>query len=370
MKIWHIWDFPDNVYVALKEDFREEFFNKIFEKVGGKRPYARFLGLNQMAVKSYYRGYTHKRGIEHPQTIPVWVFKKSVNLMGEELKEKLENNILLLKAKNKGIPLFNPKLSFKESLAFYRIVAHMIGDGSAPERKVPYYANTCKELREQFKSDLGIFGDMEAYERIPSTTSIICFPKVITDILSHILDVKFTEPDRIPKQIFSASEECKGAFLQALFDDEGTVSTALGFGMSNSSIVNEIKELVESLGIKTSNISLIKNRNWKDHFTFTIKRDSLTEFKEKIGFIHPKKIINLGFSINTKNRTQRTRDINEIESLVITNLNNGSRSTLEIANNLQLTLGHTLKILKNMEGENKIICSGFKNKRIWSLPRA
>ena len=369
MKTWHIWNFPDNIYISLTDEIREEFFNEMFKKVGGKRPYARFLGLNQMAVKSYHRGSTCKNGLKHPQAIPIWVFKKSLSLMNEDLKEKLEDNIVLLKAKNKGIPIINPKLPFKESPAFYRIVAHMIGDGSASGRKVPYYANTCKELREQFKKDLEIFGEMKIYERKPNTTPIVCFPKVITDILSYVLDVKFTYPDRIPKQIFNASKECKVAFLQALFDDEGTISTNLAISMANKNLIEEIKRLTESLGVETNAISIKKYETQKDNFTFSIKRDNLLKFKEKIGFSHPDKIKNLDPAINTKNRKERTRDIGMLYKLVLENLKKRRMATLEIANNLQLTLGHTLKILKNMEEDNKVLRSGFKNKIIWSLAK-
>lgn len=370
MKSWGIWDFPNNIYVSIKGNFREEFFNNIFEKIGGKRTYARFLGINQMAVKSYYRGCTYKNGIKHPQAIPIRVLKKSVGLIDTKLKERLEQNILLFKARNRGNLLVNPKLPIMESPALYRIVAHMICDGSAPGNKVPYYSNTCKELKEQFKEDLKIFGELKVYERKLGATPVVYFPKVITDILSHILDIRFTHPDHLPKQLFSSSLECKGAFLRALFDDEGTVSTALGLGMANQNIINEIKNLIESLGVKAGNSYLVKNRNWKDYFTFTIKRNYLEKFKERIGFTHPKKAMNLIFSINTKNRKQRTRDIGEIKRLVISNLNNGAKSTFEIANNLQLTLGHTLIVLKNMEEERKIIRSGFRNRYIWSLPMA
>jgi len=46
MKSWHIWDFPDNLYVLLNKSVHEYFFSQMFNKFGGKRPYARFLGLS------------------------------------------------------------------------------------------------------------------------------------------------------------------------------------------------------------------------------------------------------------------------------------------------------------------------------------
>ncbi len=369
MKSWHIWDFPDNIYFRFSDNFREEFFNGIFEKFGGKRPYARFLNLDPMSIKSYYRGYTYKNGVKHLQSIPIKVLKKSLSLVDQNLRGNLEDNILLLKAKNRGIPIMNPKLPFKESPAFYRVVAHILGDGSASERKVPYYANTCDELREQFKKDLSIFGEVRAYERKPLTTPLIYFPKVITDILSYILSINFTNPFKIPPQIFQSSEDCKTSFLQALFDDEGTVSTGLVISMSNQRIIEEIKELVESIGVRTNNINSKQNKPWKDNFSLAIKREAIKEFKEKIGFCHPEKIRNLDFSINTLGRKQRTRDKEHLKQIIIKNLKSKQMRTIEIANNIQLTLGHTLNYLKALEKENKVVRIGFRNKILWSLPK-
>jgi len=368
MKTWHIFDFPDTIYISLNNNFRKEFFDDIFSELGGIRPSARFFGLSQMTIKQYYREYSYKNKIKHPQAIPISFIKKSLPIINDNLKEKLEQNVYALKAKNRGIPVFNPKLPFIESPAFYRVVAHMIGDGSAPGNKVPYYANTCKELIAQFKKDLEIFGEVKSYEG-KLTVPIISFPKVITDILSYLLDVKFSNPDRIPKQIFNASDECKSSFLQALFDDEGYISTTLAISMANKNLVEEIKGLVESLSLETNLISIKKHEHLRDNFTFAIKSSNFIKFREKIGFSHPNKIKNLNFAINTRNRKQRTRDFDELEKLILKNLSNQSISTLEIANNLQLTLGHTLKILKLMEEQNKIIRSGFKNKIIWDLPK-
>ena len=267
----------------------------------------------------------------------------------------------------KQTPILNPELSIKESPAFYRIVAHMIGDGSASGNHVPYYANTCKQLREQFKTDLNIFGEVKIYERKPNTTPIVYFPKVITDILSHILKIRFSYPDHIPKQIFNASDECKSAFLRALFDDEGTISTNLAISMSNFNLIKELRILVGSLGIGTNNILIKKNKSYKDNFYLSIKRNYFKEFKEKIGFDHPEKMRNLEFAIVTRNREQRTRNSKQIEKQVIEYLKDNSMKTLDLANKLQFSLNYTLNFLKIMEKERKIKRSGFKNKIIWSL---
>ena len=367
MKIWHILDFPDTTYIYLKDNFREEFFKGMFERVGGKRPYARFLGLGQTIVKHYHKGYFYKNGTKYLQSIPVSLFKKSFSLMDDELREKLKNNICLLKAHGKSIPVLNPKLPINESPAFYRIVAHMIGDGSASGNKVPYYANTCKQLREQFKQDLNIFGHVKVYETKTTTTPIVCFPKVITDILSYILNVKFSYPNRVPKSIFHASDECKSSFLRALFDDEGTISTNLAISMNHPNLVNEIRSLVDSFGIETSKVMIKKNKLNKDNYYFSIRSKSFKMFRDKIGFSHPKKKNNLDAAISRKYRKQRTRPVEIIDKYVINILRKKQTRTIELANELQFTLAHMLFHLKRLEKRNLIKRSGYKNKILWSL---
>ncbi len=367
MRTWNIFDFPDTIYISLRDKFKARFFEEMFRKLGGKRPYARFLNVNQMAVKKYLIGHTYKRGVRHPQAIPLSLFKKSNSLIGKELKKEIEDNITLIKAKGKGASIINPELPFMESPAFYRIVAHIIGDGSAPGNKVPYYANACKDLREQFKKDLDIFGEVRTYERKPNTTPVVYFPKVITDILSHILKIEFTNPEHIPSQIFKASDKCKSSFLRALFDDEGTISTSLAFNMSNQNIVNEITKLIEMLGIKVNSIIRKKNREWKDNYSFSIKRKYLKNFNSKIGFSHPKKMKNLNYALKTQNRKKRTRDFEDINQEILKSLSDNKKTTLDIANKVQLTLGHTLKYLKNLEAKGIIFRRGFKNKIYWYL---
>jgi len=362
MKTWHVWDFPETIYFSFNENFRKEFFDSLFKKFGGIRPAGRFFGISQMAIKQYAWGYSVKNKMKHPQSIPISFLKKSMSLLNGDINEKIEDNIILIKAKNRGTPVYNPKLPFQESPAFYRVVAHMIGDGSAPGRKVPYYANTCRELINQFRDDLNIFGEVRTYDG-KLTVPIISFPKVITDILSYILDVKFSYPDRIPKQIFNASEECKSAFLRALFDDEGCSSKGIVIGMKGDNLISELKKLLETIGIKINNLF---NSNG-GMVSLSINSKSIELFKDKVGFSHPSKIKNLNFAISRKYRKMRTRSIDELNGQILSVLKNKPCATIEIANIIQLTLGHTLRYLKLLEKENKVTRDGFKNRFLWSI---
>lgn len=370
MKKWHIWDFPGTVYVYLEPKTRELFFEAMFKKLGGKRPYARFLGVTQRCVKYYSKGYTTKNGIKHKQSLPISVFKKSSKLIDNKLKRKIESNILILKAKNKGTPIIYPVLPIKESPELYRIIAHVLADGSATKRKTPYYSNTCKELIGQFKRDIKIFGNAKIYETKLNEIPIVVFPKVITDTLSHIFNVQFSHPYKIPAHIFRSTKECKKAFLQTLFDDEGCISTNLHIGMANQNIVEEIRRLTENLGVKTNVIGIRKERHKKDYFVFTIKMKYLKDFEERIGFAHPEKSKNLRFAIKTQNREKRTRGPEKIKLEIIKSLERKPKKTLDIANAIKLTLGHTIRHLKEAEKEGIVKRRNIlKNKTIWHLTK-
>lgn len=369
MKVWHILDFPENVYIYLREGFREEFFSNMFSKCGGKRPYARYIGVSQKTVKGYYEGNTCKNGIKHKQSVPFAVFKKSLALMSESLKDRLEENIVAIKLKNKGLSINNVKLPFKESSAFYRVVAHILCDGSMSDKGGVYYANNRKELRDEFKKDLVTFGDMKIYEIKLQTTPIVYFPKVLGRTLAHLLKIRFTYPDHLPKDIFNASYQCKAAFLRAVFDDEGTISTNLAVGMANRNVVKEIKELLESLDIKTTSISIKKSDKYGDNYQFNVRTKYFSRFNEVIGFASLDKAKKLESAINTRVRSIRTRSKELIEGQIIKILEDKTSGTLEIANGVELTLGYLNRFLKSMELDGKIVRSGFKNNLRWSLPK-
>jgi len=76
----------------------------MFKEFDGKRPYARFLNINQKTIKQYDMGYTYKSGIKYPQAIPISLLKKSESFIDGELKRKVENNIFLLKGRGEANP--------------------------------------------------------------------------------------------------------------------------------------------------------------------------------------------------------------------------------------------------------------------------
>ena len=307
-------------------------------------------------------GYSEKNGKKYIQYIPIRVFKKSHQYISKELKNRLENNIIAIRCRA-GKPLTNPKLPIKESPELYRIAGHMLGDGSAAKNKTPYYSNKCKELREKFKIDIKIFGSVETYDR-KLTVPIVCFQKTIIDILSYILTTSFIKRNHIPKRLFSAKNNLKCAFLQALFDDEGSTVNNLGIGMKSLSIIKEIKKLVESLNLKTGKISTGDICHY-----FRISQKDISRFKDKIGFHHPLKFkrLNTKIRIQERNKKQRTRPLEWTRNKIISLLEDKPRTTIELSNILLLSITGVCFHLNFMKEVRRIKDKYYKNKRKWYL---
>lgn len=366
-KEWHIWDFPDNLYVLIRDEVRDEFFRKMYQKFSSQLNYAKFLGKDRNCIQGYHYARGWDNNIKHVKFMPLKILHKSLQFIEYPLKCKIENSILEIIAHG-GKSIKNPILPIKECPALYRIVAHLIGDGN--DSHTPYYANTCKELREQFKKDLQIFGNIEIYESTPNTTPCVNFPKVITRILGFTLDIPFTHPERLPQQIFETDKECKKAFLQAIYDDEGCISTSLSIGMNNKLLLNQIKQLIEEFDIKTNKVTMapyFTKKGKKNMYRFQISPKTYVGFKNEINFMHPKKVINLNFAIATRERGLRTRPQEYIEEKIIEIISIQPSAALKLAHNLQFTISGIMPHLKKLYNEKIIVPKYQKNEIIWDL---
>ena len=361
MKSFHIWDFPDDIYILLKNETKEKLFSYLYKKYGCRKNLARHFRISQYTIREYHRGYSDKDGKKWVQYIPIKFLKNVRFYLTKDLGGEIENSILAYRPRA-GTPIEEPILPIRESPALYRITGHILGDGSATKRKVPYYSNTCKDLREEFTKDLQIFGKVKTSDR-KLTVPIVNFPRAITKVLAHCLEISLHTKESLPKNIFHASKECKAALLRALFDDEGTCSVNLAIKMNGKQLIGDIRTLTESLGITCGKITSVPNQSGVMGYSFSILNKDFEKFANLIDFSHPKKAENLKAAIRRKYRIQRCRTNEEIDKLTLQYLNDKVKvRTIDLANCLDLTLGHTLVHLKRMQKEGKIKNSIEENK--------
>jgi len=374
IKEWHIWDFPGNIYVLIKKEVREEFFREMYKKFGSQKNYAKYLEKTADMVRKYHYAKDITFGKEYKVYIPASVIKKSRPFLNKELEKLIEDNIITIRTPPNS-EIKNPKLPIKECKEVYRILGHLIGDGSGPEAHQPYYCNSCKKLREQFKEDLKIFGDVNTKEINLNPTFGIAFPSVLCKILSHIFDVKFTRPYKLPSRIWNTKKEYRVEILKALFDDEGTISPHLAISMKNKNLMSEIKFLLNSLEIKISK-NLIKKytKEGSLNWGLNISTKFYKKFDSIIGFYHPNKDKNLKIAIdiidNSKmNMSKLNRPFAAINlrKEMIKFLSRSYYSTFELS---KLILANYFRVHRNMialEKQNIVERFGFKNKIKWKL---
>jgi len=363
---FHLWDLPGSLFILFNKETNDLFFKRIYKTFGTQQEFAKFLGVWRQDVNKYHKQIDKDKGKYYPVYFSLKLFKKCCPFLDKGFLLYLEQNTAEIRVRT-GLSVYNPKLPIQESEEIYRVIAHVIADGSASKGKTPYYANTCKELREQFKKDLGIFGEMKIYERKPQAVEILYFPKVITDILAYLFDVQFTYPNRIPKLVFTADDKLKKVFLQALFDDEGSMTAQLVLTIHNVNIMEEIKSLISSLGIKTSKVMVHHYEYKRNKVYFQIPKSEYKRFQQEIGFSHPEKARKLKLAIRTQNRRQRTRNPDYIEQEILKLLDIKPSPTIELANELMFTINGIMPHLDRMLEEGLIVKKGYRNKVIWDI---
>jgi len=187
------------------------------------------------------------------------------------------------------------------------------------------------------------------------------FPTVISNIIQHILKVKFTKPDKIPDSIFGAPDECKVAFVRAFFDDEGSVTCGrIYFTQKSKNILEQLKLLLKSLNIETSKIYHKKKTNAHQ---FIILASSYEKFYSLIKPHHNKKFKLLKELIEKR----RSKPV-PIKHRVLNLLQKEYPLTADvIASKLNLNLKSVIEALCSLHEEGKIARQFISSRkpRLW-----
>lgn len=291
MQEWHIWDFPDSIYVKLDDGYRLKLFKRLHEFYGSHRKMAKALGRDLSIVTTLRRGVDYG-GYE--AYIPMSILKKIIATFPEQ-KHEIEKAVIAYRCRA-GWPVHRPILPIRESPQLYNILVHMLCDGSAGKGKTPYYANTCKELREELKMNLKIFGDVETKEYIMHhDVWAVMFPKAVTDVLKHIFKVRMVYSNRLPEVLLESSNDCKRAAVRAFFDDEGCVSGKMVcLTFSSKYALQQIKEILEQLDVMTGVIYNVAGNCYGIQILVAGKE----MFLQRVGFTHPNKLSRLSAIVN------------------------------------------------------------------------
>ena len=374
---FHLNDFPkDKIYISLDENFRNRFFKKLYNKIGGSTILSGFIkGVKDEEVRRW------KVGI---RDIPLWALFILNNFLKKDkfTIEELEKNIFAYKTKSSRKMVHNPKLPLVEDERLVRTVTHIICDGyDGGKNHPPAYFNTESTLVDNFSKDLELFGQINITRRIriPKEGNkplySVEFPKVISHVLRHIYKIKFgSKSSRLPKNFFFLSIKLANQIVKSFADDESHVGESfIIFVSSNRKLLNDLKKLIKlKLYFLYPFLTGIKYLSSAKAYNFSLKRGGLTFFYKKVNFDHPEKRKILNFLINRKSTPGNKFKEGEAKNLIFEILSKGPSSSIELSQKLGIKPKNIRYHLYNLKEEGKIIDKKEKiyRSKIWSVKNA
>ncbi len=379
----HIWDLPTNkVYVRFNEKFREKFFSLARSKFGNFNVVGKFLNIKR--ADTTLAGDWRKGKCCCPLDLMIKLATK-IRLPLSEIEKNIEEirykTRINKRGGNSGKPIINPKLPIIVGEDFAEILGHICGDGSIDTSHTKKgmslrYINSEPTLIEAFKQLVKkVFGEIEPNTQIREKGSYtrpnyyLQYPSILSAFVLAVFNYKPDEKMDIPYFIFKMPRKAKGKFLRAIFDDEANVriNKEIAIGLKPIKPLAHTKMLVESLGIKTSNLNsypLKSGRMWR--FTIGSMR-SLKLFNKLIGFKHPTKAKRLNLAINHKRKFERYDNHEPKEKIKNLLLEKKMLKTYEISKFLNRTIDTIREHLDNMQKKGLLIASEGKGTKVWSL---
>lgn len=379
LRKFHLPDLPKKrLYLILNKSFRDKFFKKLYQLIGGSTILGRKLSVIDETIRRW------KVGL---RAIPNWALLDLNDLLSSKKFsiQEIEKNIIAYRGESSKKLITKLNLPIVEDERLIRIVTHLICDGyDGGEKHLPTYNNTEKILIKNFIDDLPVFGNVPVRLRkdIQSKGRKLLyrveFPRIFTHILRELYKIKFDGNNaRLPKYFFNLHTDLVFQVIRASFDDEGYVAESkVGIGLSNFNLLNDFKKLIE-LNLKEfkdciSNIICkysLASYSRRPQYRFEINRKALNFYNKHIGFKHPRKkrLLNLIISRRTKPGNKYPEGIAKRKIFEL--LSKNPSSPTDLALKLGIKPKNIRYHLENLKKEDKIIIShkGWRNAFIWRI---
>lgn len=290
----HLDDFPDYIFVYLEKNYRKELLTAAYDLFGSLNRLANVIGVSAGRLSCWFRGEQkdYVRDKVGLQFIPLSKLKLISKYLVEDYRkefsmEELEKHVLMYRMQA-GNPIKNPKFLIKESPELIRLLFHLLGDGySGNKSENAGYKNTCKELLEEFKNDLKIFGDVPVYEQENS----VKFPRVLAEMIENFYHINSRTFDSIiSDKILQIPKKNLCFGIKAFADDEATVySHSIRFTSANLNLLKGIKRILNFLKIKSNDIKSQFNPRARYKKMHYLDLRDIERYFKLVGFTHPKK---------------------------------------------------------------------------------
>lgn len=280
----------------------------IIELINHDRFYANISDNLQEEIKSKIK-YTKKKDITLNSEISrstlqriltlknYWINIKTLFILSKNLgisHEYVKINIKRIKTKD-SFPISTKFITIDCELA--RITGHLLCDGGIHIKKNEgklriFYVNNDSGLLNSFSNDIkSIFTDAKLYYRKREDRGDeIWLPTTIGGILFNLFSMYNCKLRRVPKFIFSLENHKKYAFLQAVFDDEGSISVekrGIILSVHNKKLLNDFKNILQDVGINSAPIRFIEPKNRSSMYRFGVYgKENIIKFNKLIGSSH------------------------------------------------------------------------------------
>lgn len=261
-KLWNFEDLPFKIRIRLKQPFDRKLFKNI--NVG-------------RATRDYWI---------RENSFPFQIIKNSKNY------EKIKPLITHIKGDNGQLWIsINCIQELTPELA--RVLARLVGDGSVNSMGRIEYGSQDKVFIDSFIEEMKIlFPDIKPHVRYWEDRHMyeLLFNAICGSLLRFIFGEFGTYKARIPKQIIQSNRKIKSAYLQALYDDEGTVNLKahqIVFSLVNKELTEDIKILLNEfcIDVKTFDSFYPSPRNKNIQYVLNIShRKNIEKFAVYIGF--------------------------------------------------------------------------------------
>ena len=289
----HLSDLPDEFIVKLDDTFRLRLFMGLDSRLASEQ-----IGIS----RSYFYHLKNNRHGFRLSTLRKFLLFTGISL--EEAEPHVGELI-----SNRGGRVF-ASLPIKGTASLARLVGHCFGDGNVSTKKAEFdYVNGDSGLIEQVRLDVGCcFKSGTTFEGDNRDgTYKVTFSNLIGKMLviaGAPRGSKVFSKISVPNWILTGTSDLKQAFLQALFDDDGSalysekypamnvnlhLTRSVGVAPEFSRFWNDLKQLLTDFGIFSSNPYVARkyfvNGNQRVVMGILVNRKSdVRRFWEAIGF--------------------------------------------------------------------------------------
>lgn len=380
----------DEFRVGLAENFRKKLFDKARETLGTQKKLMKEIGYKSYSgILGLRRGYIARNNGRRKELIFLKVATvKKLSEITKTPMRKIELNIKEVKTYKKGIKIKFPIHASKE---LSLVIGHSFGDGHVNLRFFSY-SNKNQNLLDEVTNSVQVafstdFEPRKSLEGKKRDVFRIVFPASIARLLLLIGGPKGNKTQQsleIPNWIKNNSKEIKGAFIRALFDDEGCVAfrgkegSQIFFNMTKSKkILDSHYEFIDSIKAMLKDFDIIPNKTWKSSescsgnnvaLAFGITGyNNFVNFMSNIGFTNTAKMKKLENII--KHIKKITYRKGECEKIILNELNQKSQNVHSLMQSTKRSYNcvrsHLIHLYKNNIVDknriNKIVLWSIKN---------